>query len=81
MVETIHTVADRSNAAVVGDNDESFALLSDRGENDVASFFIQCARWLVGQEQGRREDEGAGNRNALLLPNGKMLYFLCRNSF
>ena len=81
MVKTIHTVADGSDAAVVGDDDESLALLSDRGEHDAAGFFIQCACWLICQKQGRREKKGAGNRNALLLPNGKMLYFLCRNSF
>ena len=81
VVEVIDTVAERSDAAVMGDDDESVALLCDCRENDAAGFFIQCACWLICQKQGRREKKGAGNRDALLLPHGKMRYFFLRNSF
>ena len=41
--------------------------------HDAARLAVQCAGRLVGQDQRRLIDHGAGNRDALLLSAGKLV--------
>ena len=42
-------------------------------QKSIASLFIQCRGWLIGNHQVRGANQGLGSRHTLLLTNGKLV--------
>ena len=75
MMEFDATVGQASDDRIVGDHDDGAALgmeLAQQPEDDLFVLGVQIAGGLVGQDDLRIVDEGAGNADALLLAAGKL---------
>ena len=72
-----HPLAFLGQLGVVRDEHDGlvvfFMQLVKEIHHDAARLAVQCAGRLVGQDQRRLIDHGAGNRNALLLSAGKLV--------
>ena len=59
----------------VSDHDDCYAIpvkLLEQVHNFLANVAVEISCWLVGQDQRRLADEGAGYGNSLLLAAGKL---------
>jgi len=70
-------VGDGGGFGVVGDHEDGLvelaAGLAEHGEDGIGVFRIEVAGGLVGEDDGRVGDEGAGDGDALLLAAGELV--------